>query len=98
MLGLRKTARKTAKLAVDGGDKGGQAVAAFAEIAGQVGGGKAAVLLHGLGRVVHGGERVHVIRVPAAVFILALDADRVRRAVENAGYILVIIRLFHIFA
>ena len=52
---------------------------------------------HGAGGVVQGGERVHILRVPAAVFEAARDADLVSGAVEDTGDVLVIDRDSDVF-
>ena len=54
------------------------------------------MLHHGLGGVVHGGQGVHIFRVPAAVLVLALDADLIRRPVIDAGDVFVVVRLLNV--
>ena len=51
------------------------------------------MLDHGLRRVVHCGEGIDILRVPAAVLVFAADADLVRRAVKDTGDIFIIARL-----
>ena len=54
------------------------------------------MLLHGARGIVHGRQRIDVIRVPAAVFELAFDADLIRSAVKYPRDVLVVIRLLDI--
>ena len=84
------------QLGVDGGDKGGQVFTLLPEKFRQVIYIKAAVLDHGLGGVVHGGERIHILGIPAAVLVFALDADLVCRPVIDAGDVLIVIGLHNI--
>ena len=51
---------------------------------------------HGAGGIVQSAQGVHILRVPAAVFEAAGDADLVRRPVEDAGDVLVVDGRVHI--
>ena len=82
-----------AKLRVHSRDKGGELIAAVAEETRQVIDIETAVLDHGLRRVVHRGEGIDILRVPAAVLVFAADADLVRRAVKDTGDIFIVARL-----
>ena len=79
-----------AKLPVHGGDEGRQLLALFPKMLRQILDGKPPVFDEGVGRVVHRAERVHILRVPAAVLIPAFYADLVRRAVVDFGDVLVV--------
>ena len=78
------------ELAVDGSNEGVHIRTLVPEKAGQIRGAEAAMLHHGCGGVVHGRQGVHVVGVPAAVFVAAFYAHRVRRPVIDLGNILVV--------
>ena len=86
------------QLAVDGGHKGRDGGAFFPEMRGDVLSGKAAVSPHGAGRVVHGGKGVHILLIPAAVFLLAGDAHRVGRPVKDPCDVFVVLLARQVFA
>ena len=86
---------ETPQLTVDRRHEGGQADAFFPEVAGQVLGTQGAVGDHGVGGVVHGGERVHVFGVPAEVLVPAANTDLVRRPVKDPGHVLIVVGLLH---